>query len=235
MPSRPSSRTERRQGALSRDRIVATAVELLDADGEEGLTFRALAARLSTGAGAIYWHVANKDELLTAATDAMLARTLDVGRADTSPAARIRAIALSIFDAIDAHLWIGPQLARSPWMVRIFELVGEQLQLAGVPETAQFNATSTVLTFILGASGQNAVNARIHATSGARSEILGAVADQWAGLDPSEYPFVNRVAATMREHDDRDQFLAGVDILLVGIGAAAAPPRCAAPEPGSAS
>ena len=45
MPSRPSSRAERRQGALSRERIVTTAVELLDVDGAEGLTFRALAAR----------------------------------------------------------------------------------------------------------------------------------------------------------------------------------------------
>ena len=45
------------------------AIEILDAGGEAALTFRTLAARLETGSGAIYWHVANKDELLAAATD----------------------------------------------------------------------------------------------------------------------------------------------------------------------
>lgn len=220
MTIRPSPRTERRHEALSRDRIVAAAVELLDVDGDEGLTFRALAARLSTGAGAIYWHVANKDELLTAATDAMLADALDGGHTDASPQVRIRAIALSIFDAMDAHPWIGPRLSRSQWLVRIFELIGQQLQLTGVPPTAQFTAADTVVSFILGASGQNAVNARLHAASDgrSRSEYLGAIADQWMALDPVEYPFVHQIAAPLREHDDREEFLAGIDLLLAGIG-----------------
>ncbi|MBJ6764564.1 helix-turn-helix transcriptional regulator [Myxococcaceae bacterium JPH2] len=56
--------SERREDALSRARIIEAAVELLDDEGESGLTFRALATRLATGAGAIYWHIANKNELL---------------------------------------------------------------------------------------------------------------------------------------------------------------------------
>src|SRR3954470_15595882 len=47
---------ERREDALSRERIVGAAIELLDVMGEGGLTFRALAAHLKTGPGAIYWH-----------------------------------------------------------------------------------------------------------------------------------------------------------------------------------
>src|SRR4051812_21013401 len=94
--------TERREDALSRERIVAAAVELLDAAGESGLTFRALSARLRTGPGAIYWHVANKDELLGAATDAVLAGTL-VPAAGRTPEQAIREIALGLFDAIDEH------------------------------------------------------------------------------------------------------------------------------------
>ncbi|WP_448060779.1 TetR/AcrR family transcriptional regulator [Cellulomonas hominis] len=230
MTTRPSTRPERRQDALSRERIVAAAVELLDIDGEDGLTFRALAARLSTGAGAIYWHVANKDELLAAATDSVLARILDSGSVDAAPEAKVRAVALSMFDAMDAHPWIGPQLSRSQWqttMLRIFELIGQQLQLLGVPAAAQFTAATTVVSFVLGASGQNAVNARMHAAAGGgpRSEFLGGVADRWTGLDPGEYPFVHAVASSMREHDDREQFLAGVDILLTGIGALGRPAR----------
>src|SRR3954467_13184410 len=49
-------RSERRTDALSKERIVETAIEILDAEGENALTFRALTTRLATGAGAIYWH-----------------------------------------------------------------------------------------------------------------------------------------------------------------------------------
>ena len=66
-------KSERRTEALSRERIVEAAVELLDAAGAGGLTFRALTERLATGPGAIYWHVANKGELLGAATEAVVA------------------------------------------------------------------------------------------------------------------------------------------------------------------
>ncbi len=71
-----TQRTERRADALSKERIVEAAIEILDADGESALTFRALAARLATGSGAIYWHVANKNELLAAATDDVIARVM---------------------------------------------------------------------------------------------------------------------------------------------------------------
>src|ERR1700733_5580907 len=55
-----AQRAERRTDALSRERIVEAAIGILDTAGEGGLTFRALTARLATGAGAIYWHVASK-------------------------------------------------------------------------------------------------------------------------------------------------------------------------------
>ena len=49
--------------------VVAAAVEILDAGGEDALTFRALAGRLETGSGAIHWHVADKKELLAASAE----------------------------------------------------------------------------------------------------------------------------------------------------------------------
>lgn len=104
-----------RTDALSKERIVEAAIEILDTEGEKGLTFRALAARLATGAGAIYWHVANKDELLAAATDGVVTRVMaDVAR-DEDPREGIRVLALGVFDAIDVHPWVGTQLSREPW------------------------------------------------------------------------------------------------------------------------
>jgi predicted Zn-dependent protease len=52
-----------------------------------------------------------------------------------------------------------------------------------------------------------------------RSAFLAAVAARWTRLDPAEYPFVHRMAAQLAGHDDREQFLAGIDLILAGIGA----------------
>jgi AcrR family transcriptional regulator len=211
--------TERREEALSRERIVGAAVELLDVTGESGLTFRALAAHLETGPGAIYWHVANKSELLIAATEAALTPTMTAESAGDTPEDAIRAVALGVFDAIDAHPWVGTQLSLNPSqpvMLRIFERIGRQVQVLGVPLAAQFTAASTVLNFILGVGGQNAANARALNTTN-RTDFLETVSATWASLDPDEYPFTRNVADQLRDHDDRVQFLDGIDLILAGI------------------
>ncbi|MFG1643241.1 TetR/AcrR family transcriptional regulator [Amycolatopsis sp. NPDC049252] len=226
MPS-PTHRAQRRTDALSRERIVEAAVELLDTAGESGLTFRVLTERLATGAGAIYWHVANKGELLAAATDAVVAAALEPGESQGSPRDEIRAVALGLFDAIDAHPWLATQLSaqfsRSPWgsvTPRIFERIGREVGALDVPRESWFTATSALVHYILGAAAQNAANA-----AGAReldprvdrAGFLDAAAKAWEELDPDEYPFTRAVAAQMRVHDDREQFLGGVDLVLAGI------------------
>nr|WP_198318601.1 TetR family transcriptional regulator [Pseudofrankia inefficax] len=215
-----AQRTDRRADALSKERIVETAIEILDTEGESALTFRALSARLATGSGAIYWHVANKEDLLAATTDDVLARVVTGEVTGAPPQEAIRAIALGIFDAIDAHPWVGAQLSRAPWpsaMLRIFESVGRQLQALGVPERAQFDAATALVSYMVGVAGQNAANARRVAPGTDRSAFLGTVAAQWARLDPARYPFVRQVATQLAEHDDRAQFLAGVDLFLAGV------------------
>jgi TetR/AcrR family tetracycline transcriptional repressor len=52
------------RGALTKTAIVQAALDLLDEAGTDGLTLRALAARLGVQAPALYWHVASKQALL---------------------------------------------------------------------------------------------------------------------------------------------------------------------------
>src|SRR5580704_10110211 len=92
-----AKRTERRADALSKERIVEAAIEILDASGESALTFRALTARLATGSGAIYWHVANKNDLLAAAADDVIARVMTEVVSGAEPHEAIRAIASGVF------------------------------------------------------------------------------------------------------------------------------------------
>jgi AcrR family transcriptional regulator len=214
---------ERRADALSKDRIVRAAVAILDEGGESALTFRALAARLATGSGAIYHHVAGKNELLATAANDIIARVMTETAGDAEPPAVIRAIAAGVFDAIDEHPWVGTQLAREPWqtgMLQIFEGIGGQLRALGVPARARFDSAAVLVNYVLGVAGQNAANARERAPGTDRTAFLGAVAARWARLDPERYPFVRQVAAQLPVHDDREQFLAGVDLILTGIAAA---------------
>ena len=215
-------RPERRVDALSKERIVETAVEILDAQGGDGLTFRALAARLVTGSGAIYWHVKDKHALLEAATDQVIARAVAHEAKGTSPREAIRALAQGVFEAIDAHPWVGEQLSGNPWqyaVLRILEGIGAQVTALGIPKQARFNAATALLSFILGLAGQYAVGSRQFAADMDRTAFLRAVAAQWAQLDPVQHPFVRQVAASLPEHEDRQQFLAGIDLILAGIEA----------------
>jgi AcrR family transcriptional regulator len=233
-------RSTRRTEALSRERIVEAAVELLDAAGEGGLTFRVLTERLATGPGAIYWHVANKGELLAAATDSVVAGAVAGGPIEPagdagSPQDEIHTVALGLYDAIDEHPWLASQLAvqlsrtpGGPVTPRILESIGRQVSALGVPEGSWFTATSVLMHYILGAAGQNVANtahARSFGPEVDRAGFFHAVSKEWEELDPDEYPVTRAVAAQMREHDDREEFLAGIDLVLGGITALHQPGR----------
>lgn len=217
--STSTTRSTRRTDPLSQQRLVDAAIEILDAEGEDALTFRLLAARLSTGPGAIYHHVANKDELLKTTASQIIANAVDGTPRQCESAEAIRSTAAAVFDAIDAHPWAGAQLAREPWqlaVIRLFETFGQLLRELGVPESAQFNAVSTLVNYILGLAGQYAAGARVLGSTTDRSAFLRSIAEQWEQLDPATFPFMRSLSAGLDQHDDRAQFLAGIDFILVG-------------------
>jgi AcrR family transcriptional regulator len=223
--SKKTSSSQRREESLSREQIIEASIELLDGSGEGGLTFRALSERLATGPGAIYWHIANKSDLLTAACDAIIARTMNAplasGTRGATPQGTIRLLALAMFDAIDAHPWVGSALTRAPGqspMVRIIERIGQQIQALGVSKKEHWITVSALLNYILGVAGRNAANGQLARTQGLdRSDFLEAVSTVWSQLDPEEYPFARSLAPQMRAHDDRKDFLNGINLIIRGI------------------
>ena len=72
---------------LTKAAIVQAALDLLDEAGMEGLTVRALAARLGVQAPALYWHVRNKQALLDEMATLIWRRVGDVmaGLPDSTP------------------------------------------------------------------------------------------------------------------------------------------------------
>jgi AcrR family transcriptional regulator len=61
---------------VTREQIVAAALELLDEAGLDGLTLRQLAGRLGIRAPTLYWHVRDKRELLNLLAGAILEEAL---------------------------------------------------------------------------------------------------------------------------------------------------------------
>ncbi|HEX7814956.1 TetR/AcrR family transcriptional regulator [Dyella sp.] len=213
--------SQRRGESLSRDRIIEASIEILDTGGEGGLTFRALSEKLATGPGAIYWHVANKNDLLVAACDVIVARTMQACMAKASPEDTIRAIALGMFDAMNAHPWVGSALVQASGQlpgVRIVEGLGQSLRALGVPDAAQWPTVSALLNYILGVGGQNAANTQFAIARGLeRSSFLHATSTTWSQLDADAYPFTRSMAAQLPAHDDRADFMAGIEIFLSGV------------------
>jgi AcrR family transcriptional regulator len=214
--------TSRREDSLSRDLIVEASINLLDAGGEDGLTFRALSERLATGPGAIYNHIADKSALLTAACDALVLRTLDACKPGSTPRATIRSLALALFDAMDAHPWMGSALMQAAGQspsVRLLERLGQAVQALGVPRKNQWAAASALLHYIVGVGSHNAAQSQFGRTRGLhRGDFLEAMSAAWAQLDAQQYPFVRSVAPQLATHDDRADYLAGINLILEGLG-----------------
>jgi AcrR family transcriptional regulator len=150
---------------LTRDQIVRTAVELLDAEGLDGLNMRALGKRLDSAATAMYWHVKSKDNLVLLATDQVWAElTLpDLDQVDWRTAATAM--------ATDLHA----MFTRHPWLVQAFAthlVYGHSKaryddhslavhEAAGFTPTQADQAAAVIFTYVLGNAAGTAATASL--------------------------------------------------------------------------
>ena len=135
------------RSSLTREQIVAEALRLLDSEGLEALTMRKLAAGLGVGATSLYWHVANRDELIELVIDQIygeldLPDGADGGADDWREEARrlahsIRSTilrhswAVSMLDRLVGATFLGPNLAAATErMLALFEGAGFELREA---------------------------------------------------------------------------------------------------------
>lgn len=214
------TRTSRRSDALTKERIVNAATEILDADDSGdgiGLTLRVLMDKLATGSGAIYYHVANMDELRALAADHVLGAALDSAE-EVAPGDALLAAALTIFDSIQEHPWVRGQLMRTslqPAVIRLWKTIGFQLGRLGLRGPAAATAGSTLTSFILGSVSRDVNHASRPANSKVRKAQLESMANDWT--ESEDDPLVKDIATQLREHDDRQQFQDGIRIILRGM------------------
>jgi AcrR family transcriptional regulator len=199
-----------RRPLLSRDRIVATALDLVDAEGLEALSTRRLATELGVSGPSLYNHVATKEELLDAVVDTVMGE-VDLSMF-ASPCTDWRTAldgwARSYRAALQEHPNVIPVLAlgpgRRPHALRLADAVFGGLVEAGWPRREATSIGALMRWFITGS---------------ALGSFAGGFPADTAVYD-GEYPHLAPQAhllADRRQEIDQSAFDTGLTALLDGL------------------
>jgi len=199
-------RSYRAAPPLTRDRIVAEAVALLDEEGAARLTMRHLAERLGAGSTTLYWHVRTKDDVLDLALDAIFC---DVAL-PASPgnwADDVRVLIRAWYAVMLRHPWAPGLLGRpmlGPNVLARTEFLQTTLVRGGFGGVDLAAATHGLANYVIGSALTRVATGPSDA------------ADQHVRAHADEYP---TLASTghLGEQDWDDLFARGLDSLLAGL------------------
>ncbi|MEU3465398.1 TetR/AcrR family transcriptional regulator [Streptomyces sp. NPDC006733] len=225
---RPADRPprERQRASHSLEAVLTAAVALLDEAGAPALTLRALATRLGTGVGSIYYYVSSKDDLLDGAIDHVLGGVLTAieGRTGSGdPFDDLRVMAVTLFDAIVDRPWLGAHFMQNVDVpgnsLRLYEELGRPLLRLDLTPRQRFHAVSAIVGVVVSNAADLGQEPPPQVLDGTvdRDAFLGRYAATWRELDATEYPFVHDIVDEFDGHDDKDQFLAGLELTLAGL------------------
>ena len=143
-----------RRKPLSRERILAAALEVVDEQGIEALSMRKLGQSLGYEAMSLYNHVANKDDLLDGILDLVLAEMEPPAPDGGLPA--IRASALSAHEALKRHPWAATMLMSAarirPARIQYMEALLASLRNTGLSAQTTYHAYHVLDAHIIGFS-----------------------------------------------------------------------------------
>lgn len=200
-------------GTLSRERIAAVAVDLLDKKGLAGLTMRGLADALGSGVMSLYWHVSNKEAVFDLALDTVFAYA-----PKAEPAENWRDEAVHLLEdwraSMLAHPWSSallPSRALGPNILSRLERLGQILSKAGVKDSDLNVAIWSLWNYVMGATVTRASFGPSEPERAALQESLGDLSDA--------YPTIAR-SRLLLDSDWDGVFRKGLDFLLDGLAPA---------------
>jgi len=145
----------KKRKAMSRERVLETALAVLDAEGLDALSMRALASELGVEAMSLYHYVESKNDLLDGVVDLVLTRI-----APPDPARpwdeRLEAIAIGLYEALIAHpalvLILATERGRptDEVVLRGMDAIVAALAESGVSPARQVNAFRGLLAMCFG-------------------------------------------------------------------------------------
>jgi len=213
-----ATQTDPRRPPLTRERVLAAAIDLADRDGIASLSMRKLAQELGVEAMSLYHHVANKDAILDGLIDLVFGEIdLPVGEADWKVAMRRRAI--SAREVLRRHPWAtGLMESRStpgPATLRHHDAVLGILRNAGFPLELAAHAYSLLDSYIYGFALQE--TSLPFNTPEETAEVAQAM---MAEFPADAYPHLTEIAVEhvlQPGYSYASEYLFGLDLILDGL------------------
>jgi AcrR family transcriptional regulator len=214
--TKPRSRTP-----LSRERALSAAVTIADAEGLDALTMRRLAQELGVEAMSLYYHVANKEDILDGMVETVFSE-IELPSDDTDFRTAMLRRAASLRATLTRHPWAitimesrmspGPATMRHhDWVIGCFRRAGFSIAMAA-------HGFSLIDSYIYGFVMQE-VNLPFDETTGPEEleEIVAAILPR---LSPDTYPhFVELTVDHVLQPGYRygDEFDFGLRLILDGL------------------
>jgi AcrR family transcriptional regulator len=153
--ARASSRKADQPDGLDRDRIIGTAVRLLDAEGLAKLSMRRIATELNVTAMSLYWYVDTKDDILELAIDSVFGEVAAIDTDDGQDwRVHMRHLAAAYRAVLVRHPWVSSILHTylniGPHSMVFAEAVQKVVRATGLPPQARSGAVSAVFQFAYG-------------------------------------------------------------------------------------
>lgn len=198
---------------LSRERILAAALDLVDEQGIDALSMRKLGQALGYEAMSLYNHVANKDDVLDGILDLVLAE-MKPPDVDGGLAA-IRSSSLAAHEALTRHPWAAGLLTAPgrirPARIEFMDALLGALRNAGFSADTTYHAYHVLDAHIIGFSLWQASHGQIPA----EIDDVRAFVDRM--VPAATYPHLHEHALQHLEdgpHQDVPAFEYGLDLLL---------------------
>ena len=215
--TRTTKRAERR-APLSRERVLDAAIKLADRGGLESLTMRRLGQELGVEGMALYYHFANKDEVIDGIVDLVFAE-VDLPATGMDWKVAMRRRAMSLYDVLLRHRWaIGMMESRTnpgPANLRHHDAVIGNLRAAGFDSPMVAHGYSLLDGYIYGFA-----LTKMSIPFETPEEVAAVAESMLQPVQVNEYP---HLSAFVSEHimlpgyDFADEFEYGLDLILDGI------------------
>jgi AcrR family transcriptional regulator len=148
-PTGPERRTQ-----LTRERVMAAAIELADRDGIESISMRKLAQELGVEAMSLYTHVRNKNDLLDSMTDTVISQIPTIADDVADWRTALRELALAARSVMLRHPWaprlVETQTAPGPAVLRYVNSVFGILREGGFSIAQTHHALHILGSRVLG-------------------------------------------------------------------------------------
>src|SRR5690349_8213246 len=239
MPRPPAGRTVQdgdapRDGKITREVVLATALEIIDRDGADGLSMRRLARALDRDPMILYRHAPNKAALLDGVAETVLAQ-LKVDPADPDWAGQLRAVARDYRALALAHPHVVPLLVtrplakplalRPPGTLRPLEDVLALLTRAGFSGADALHIYRALFGFLHG----HVLN-ELQELVDNPDETDDLLRLGLHRLPIGEFPLLRGLAPVLAAYDGAAELERGLDILLTGLATTLPPPDGARPS-----